>query len=200
MNASRRWAYHFVANLECVNCRRKDHLRLFGKRGDLIISEHFPLKTLIENAEDLEVWCRFCIPDGVMPIDSRRRYGRREHKQQAAKMAILRAVSPIAARYDTYTFARGNELKEITKQQLVGLVLDNECFVCHTTAATKIFFKGRNVVSMASEACTIDDIIDVLPYSTPCCNTCFMLLRHSIVENTQTFVVDGNFYDDLFHL
>lgn len=180
MNATRRWAYHFVASLECVNCRTKTKRRLFNKWGDLLDDiQKWPLEVVKASVDNLEVWCIACAPEGSRPISRRTlSEGRRQHKRDAATLASLRAASQIASRYDTYTLPDGTE---DTKQALVQRALDKPCEVCYKEKATKMFLEGTNVAALMSSAQTYAQVQDKLDKAVPCCHACFVLKKNNVI-------------------
>lgn len=191
MNASRRWTYHFVACLECVECRKKQGLRLFNKWGDLITSklvENYSIETLIESCDNLEVWCRQCAPDGVRPLSRRTQSeGRKKHKREAAHLASLRAATQIASRYDDYTLPDGTRN---TKQELVRQTLDKSCQVCYDSPAVKLYKDGRNVASMASGSFTYTQVEQAIQNTVPCCPKCFSLLKKGNIAQNKTISIN----------
>lgn len=101
MNATRRWAYHFVTNLECLSCRRTQQRKLFTYDGIEIVSEKHTIAELKAMLPNLDVWCVDCTPSPI--LSKTRRDNRLQRKQDAALLADIFSRGDWRAKYDTIT-------------------------------------------------------------------------------------------------
>lgn len=117
MIAGKRWAYHFVSGLECVDCRKKHGLKLYNHDGTIVDSCMYLPWDLHARINEMDVWCSAC---PVVLTNKVQSLGRQKHKEESARMADIRSRAQRASLYDTYTIC-GKEilrfqLEEITKK------------------------------------------------------------------------------------
>lgn len=186
MNAGKRWAYHFVSELECVKCRRKGDLTLYDFSKNKVDSESFTPWELKEKVPHMDVWCSQCTPKINTRVTGN---GRLLHKQEAARMADVRTGIQIASHYDTYRL-RG---KNISRQQLVEYVKHRPCGVCgslYPSFVMVIYNKDGSFQEM-------HDFVESLESSIVVCRNCEAYLKAVGKAYEPNIVLDENFWQGI---
>lgn len=196
MNASVRWAKHFVDALECVKCRRKDDLTLYYFHGKPVEPEKMTIERLRWSLDRMDTWCSTC------PVIVNTRVagpGRRARKDEAAHIANVRSQLTYASRYDEYVLDGG---PHITKYELLDRAKQLPCFVCNQTYPEPVmdFYhvdlpKRSNISSMPGHVYTLQEMISEIEKCALVCANCHRLITHGLVGVPKEKIhLDRNFF------
>jgi hypothetical protein len=200
MNASKRWAYHFVAGLECVKCRRKGDLTLYHFDGRVVNSEEHAVEELRSLITKMDVWCPNCTPRVNTRVAGQ---GRLDHKQEAARMADIRVGRQIASRYDEYVIEGGT----VTKQELLERVKDRPCAICggrFDSVAMDLYNTVTNKAitshTAMSKNLTIHELVQAIEQCVVVCANCHRLITNKVIYPPKVpIILDGNFWSSVDH-
>lgn len=189
MNAGKRWAYHFVAGLECVKCRRKGGLTLYSFRDRIqkVDSESLTPWALRDMVPVLDVWCSDCVPRITTRVTSQ---GRSDHKEEAARMADIRVGIQRASNFDTYRLHN----VDISRTELLERLKRRPCAQCGGTYPVVVMEMIHPVKRLSS----VRDILDNAEESIIVCGNCKKLIESKIVPFPRSNIqLDENFWSSL---
>ena len=173
MNASKRWEYHFLKQMECVNCRKKRPIALYFFDGPAVDVENRSLQNLEGNLSYMDTWCSDCKPQVTRKVTS---VGRENAKHEAARVASIKAASTIPAYYDTYVLWQGCEM---TKSELLEKVKSHvPCEVCGQVDQSAKFIHVRkpkvmNIPRIPTSSMTIHQMIKEIEKTILVCGECY---------------------------
>jgi hypothetical protein len=196
MNASKRWAYHFVTNLECVRCRGRTHRKLYHFLGYEISSDKYTLDELQNLVPHMDVWCENCSPRVNSRVTGP---GRLAHKQEAARIASVAAQGDWRSAYDSFVLDNG---RSITKKDLIVKVKDRPCAVCGILYPPEImeFYhitgkKKTSVSRMVTATYSVQDVIEEIEKCALLCANCLKLVSYKYTSPpTDSITLDENFF------
>ena len=178
MILSDRWLYFFSQELECVKCRRKKRRYVYGANGAKINGREHTIEDLAKSVNKMDVWCDSCDPS---PTRKSLSAGRLKHKQEAAKIATIRAHSQIASSYDAEVLHNGLIL---SKRGLSEKVKNTPCMRCGAKypAAAMDFHhvkapKVAEVSTMVNKPYTLQELIDEMQKCVILCAVCHRLVH-----------------------
>lgn len=199
MNASVRWATHFVDALECVKCRSQQNLGLYFFNGKRVDASTMTIDALKWSIDRMDVWCDQCTPSVNTRVAG---IGRRLRKDEAAHVADIQSHLSMASMYDTYVLTIG---KPLSKQELLTKVRHRPCAICGIQYPAPIMLfhtvngpKKANVPSMLHGSFTIHDMIEEIERSTLLCSNCHKMVQHHYLEEPkETIALNENFWSSL---
>jgi hypothetical protein len=187
VNASVRWANHFIEALECVRCRKKENLKLYDYYKKPVDPEILTVEQLQKLSTRMDVWCDSCTPKINQWVTGFSRVNRRA---EAAIMASLRSAAETSATYDAYTLGSG---KIITKRAVLEHYKNAPCAVCGQKFPGpvmdfhNVFTKKRaNISRLMNARCTIHDVVEELEQCTILCANCHRLVLHNYIKQKFT--------------
>ena len=189
MNAGKRWAYHFVAGLECVRCRRKGDLTLYSFRDRIqkVDSESFTPWELRAMVPVLEVFCSNCEPRITTRVTSQ---GRSAHKEEAARMADIRVGIQRASNFDTYRLHN----VDISRTELLERLKNRSCAHCGGTYPAVVM----EMIHPMKRIVTVRDVLNDGEESAIVCANCKKLIESSHVPFPRSNIeLDENFWSSL---
>lgn len=204
MNASTRWATHFVEALECVKCRTKEHLRLLYFNGKLVEPETLTIEQLHAIIPKMDAWCESCVPVGKYPRVNMwvAGPGRLGNKQEASFIADVRANLLVESAYDLYLLDNG---VSITKHQVYEHVKNRPCALCKQQFNPVVmdFYhvdgqKHTAVSRMVKSTYSLREMLNEIQKCALLCANCHRLVTLTKTKySLETIVLDENFFNSI---
>jgi hypothetical protein len=199
VNASCRWAKHFIEALECVKCRSKENLTLYFFNGKPVDPSSMTLEDLRWSVDRMDVWCDQCVPKVNTRVAGRGRY---EHKKEAVLLANIRSQLAQGSAYDQYVIESGVTR---SKQEIIDKLRSYPCSACqeHYNPVVMKFLhlgeKKASIPAMLHGRFTLRDMLEEIGKCTVVCANCYELIEHKIIEApTERIVLDENFWRSNF--
>ena len=178
MILSDRWLYFFSQELECVRCRRKKRRYVYDFNGERVNGRLYTIEALVERIDKMDVWCDACTPTVTRKVQSA---GRLRHKEEAAKIATVRAHSQIASSYDAEVLENGLVL---SKRALADKAKNTPCMLCGAKyPAPAMDFhhvkgpKVAEVSTMVNKPYTLKDLIEEMQKCAVLCAVCHRMVH-----------------------
>lgn len=193
MNASTRWATHFVEALECVRCRAKENLSLYFFSGEKVDPTKLSIEELRWSLNRMDVWCTECYKKKYTNLVNMRVAGpgRLAHKREAAWLADMRVQSAPDEKHDLHSVTNG---KQLSKVELLSIVKQRPCQLCRGTfpaVCLDFYANGRKKWVMFG---TLRTMIETIQQCVLLCANCGKLVEHGLKDMPEEKIqLDENF-------
>ena len=201
MNASERWAQEFVKGLECVKCRTKENLTLYGYDRKPIDASTLTLEQLHHRVPRMDVWCTKCQPKINRLVQGK---PRQEHKNLAARIADLAIQSGREATNDIYVREDGGH---VTRSEIINHAKGRTCQHCGRDFPLSVLdfhnIRGggrrKNISSLNYSHWSIDEIIEEIENCVVVCANCRRFIEcEGEPSPTETVRFDDAFWKSLY--